>query len=77
MGIGLRVGHGVRRERDVEAELIGLARVDLDAIAGGDADDGPKQIAAPTLRWRTSSKRGTCDLTRAEGEMRWRTAKMS
>jgi hypothetical protein len=22
--------------------------------------------AAPTLRWRTSSKRGTCNLTRAE-----------
>jgi hypothetical protein len=35
----VQVGHGVGREGDVEAELIGLARRDFDAIAGGDADD--------------------------------------
>jgi hypothetical protein len=39
VGIDLLVGHGVGRERDVEAELISLACGDFDAIAGGDADN--------------------------------------
>jgi hypothetical protein len=39
VSIAIRIGHGIDREDDVEAEFVGVTRRRFDAYAGGDADD--------------------------------------
>lgn len=62
MGIGVQVSHGVGRQRDVEAELIGLACGDLDAIADGDADDDDLPSPTPSNELQDQAP-GVCFVT--------------
>jgi hypothetical protein len=50
MRVGIQVGHGVDRERDIEPEFMGLPRGGLDAGAGGDADhDDLRDVGLPEI----------------------------
>lgn len=56
MRVGIQVGHGVNRERDIEAKFMGMPRGRLDAGAGGNAD--LRDVGLPEIFLEVSAGEG-------------------